>query len=375
MAKQRFALPPTPASVANDPNISQGLKNDFSNYQQTAQNEINTGSFRARHPVASTIGNALIGGALMGPSGAFLMPMLAAKGEQKRVNGIAEAYQNALKNRSEIENNLLNPRMAANRGHSLNQSLENNGIQSPLSDYTQLDPETAKTLLNGYTAGDTYRMMQQDQNTAMHNGMRNALSLIPGAPQSSPVPPVNNGQPYIAAGAEYQQQAPPSPLRPAIYHPPEMLNKGLENQQQILSTALQQAPNYTKLPSEIQKIHSGIMKDLQEGNLAAAHTKLVNLKAKYYPQLTQSVINKNNRPTVGRAPGVIDLMTPQQRAQYAARMAVGPDNSGYESTSVTTDKDGKVLSQTKTTRAKGGVASNTKAVDALVAKYKPNPRR
>ena len=381
--KSTFSLKPLDSDIANDPNVSQSFKTDMGKYYKNAIDEIQSGSFAARHPILNAAKNAVVGGAVMGPAGLFMMPLMGAYNENNRVNGIRDAFQTATKNRSEIEKNLLEPRQAGALGSAVNTAFNNDAYKSPLASGAPVSVQGAEMLLkNSPMVQDQYRNLVNDQkNTAL-----GAVGTMLGQTQT----PYDNTQgqslPPFNASAETTQEV---PLRPYHYVDNSMLQKALDNNQQLLSTGITQAPKYAQLPYDIQKTLSEVLAnnaltgyrnqqtvtEQQRPALIKAQTGEANagasLKNRTDPNLRartlQTTANMGYELYVG---GKFGQPGSPEAIQGLQNFLQQPPSDSF---SVTTDKDGNVTSKTTTSRSRGGSPSNSQAVQGLINKYKKNP--
>lgn len=369
---RKYSLSPLESDISNDPNVSGSFKKDMGKYYQSAINDIQNGSFAARHPLLNTAKNAVIGGALLGPAGLFMLPLAGNINEQNRVNGIRDAFQTAAKNRSEIEKNLLEPRQSTALGGAVTKGFNADAYESPLAPGAPVSVEGAKLLLgNSPMVQNQYRNQINEQNNTASGVIGNMLGQ-----QQTPYDNQSQSLPPFQVGAQTTEEV---PLRPYRYVDNAMLQKGLENNQQLLSAGITNAPKYAQLPFDIQKTIAESQKLAAEGKTEQAKQKLLGLQAQFYPKLTQSEINRNNYHAPSYAP---QATTPGMGYKFYMEGRFGTPGSPKaiqglqnfiqtqpaDTVSVTTDEEGKTKT-TRTSRARGGVASNPQAVAALKKKY------
>lgn len=345
----------------NNPYIPEFTRDAWAQNYKTAAENYNTGSFHARHPVASAGFNALIGALTLNPANIVGVPLAGSAKEATRKNEILDNYRKNNVAISEQQKNLQPTQEAATRGFGLSNLAANAGYQSPFGQYDQVSDSTFKNVLDGIMAGDTAQnaiAMQQDGFKKGWNTGGNMVASLNGqrtAPSPSIAPQA--GEPYLAASAMDQGTVAPPALRPAIYQNPDIVKAGVDNAAKLFETGLKTVPDYTKLPAQVQEI-------LAKVNLTNAQTAT----EKQRPAYVQSQTNENNASTALkiRTPGYTPPNptiaselnklyeggafgqpgTPQAQQAYASILrATG--GGGYETTTnYTRDGEGRVISST-----------------------------
>lgn len=303
---------------------------------QVAQDQMGQ-SFAAKHPILNGVGNAALGAALYGPTGLVLGPMMAKTKEQRRQAGIAEAYRNSVKTLAEVENQLNPVRTNNNIGNTTSAVLQNAGIQSPITENTPINNEFAQTLMNGVTGLDTYDQLLNDQNAQFKKTWNMASGVAEKminrkpdqppapAPSGQPAPMMGQGQmdaseqPQVLNGTA-SRLMPPPPTRLATYANPELLKTGLSNNASILNNTFQNVPAYMKLPSDIKEKLAEVA--LKNAQTSTEQQRPALVQAQTRNENSGASLKDRTDPNL-RAPNIIDLMTPEQRAQYAAVTASG----------------------------------------------------
>jgi hypothetical protein len=355
-------------SDANVSNLPESYRDIAAQLYSTASGQYNTGSFHARHPVASNFINAGIGLLSGNPANIVGTPIAGARQEAQRKLAVSKAYQDAMTALSQQQQNLLPTQEASNRGAALNTLLENSGYQSPLASNSVIDQATVKDILNGVLAEDTANAAMTRQTNALKTGVGIGQEIITGVsrtPAEMKAPAgrdISNGQSAISEDAPLQGNIKKSPLALPQYRNPDIVKAGLDNANASTIAGFNGLPEYQKLPFETQKLIDEAFASNALGKQRQQETITETLK----PLLIRSQVNENNANAslrnrtdpnlrTPRAPNIIDLMTPEQRAAYAARTAAGtnPDD-GYES--VTYDENGKVKATTSSRRIRGGNA-------------------
>lgn len=350
----------------NDPTIPESYRDRTSQLYQDATAQLGN-SFHARHPVLSGFANAGIGLLSGNPAAAITTPIMGNNKEAQRKLGIAEAYKSALATLSGQQKDLLPTQEASSRGHALGGLLQNSGYESPVADYAPIDQATVKDLLNGILAGDTADSAMTRQTNALRTGVGIGQDVLGGQSgmagmqrgMSQPAG-LDTSYPQPTEDSPLQGNVNASPLALPQYRNPDIVKAGLDNANVSTIAGFKGLPEYQKLPFETQKLIDEAMAANALGGLRQQETITERSK----PGLIQSQIQENRAGAslksrtdpnlrTPRAPNIIDLMTPEQRATYAQRTAQGasPDD-GYES--VTYDENGKVKTTSSRRKIRGG---------------------
>lgn len=342
-------------STYSDPGLPAGLRSDISNAYNTAANQYNEGSFRARHPIAGPGLDALIGALTLNPINALMFPMLGQGKEARRKSAISEGFQTYAKNALENQKSadaIAQPRNDAMGNQALidqakSQGLIPSGMNGIPDLYSRslpgMDGEAAApTNVPVYSPGflDSYRKGAfggsdlnyfQDasrQNAAQFYGMSSGVTppavggdATPGA-LTAGVSETNTGQANVPA--------------PFFVSDPGSI---MDNLAKVQTDALTQGQNRYEFDQEAPKRAAEVQKLMAEGRVEEARRLLLGaqtttekqrpglIKAQASEASASAALKNRTDPNLrsggGRAPNVIDLMTPEQRQQYAARTAAG----------------------------------------------------
>jgi YD repeat-containing protein len=369
----------------NDPNLPQSYQDTAAEAYQNAAAQYNN-SFQSRHPKLSTGLEAAAGLVLFGPLGLGLGPLAGQRIEARRKAGVVQDYQNALSTLADQQNKLLPTQQVIGDDNLGITQIQSRGFQAPYQQGAILSPAARQNAIDSATAGADINDAQQQilgTQAASLGNARQAYDSVTGGgvtrgliaqPQNMPaIPGYQN--PYsesnpIQSVVQNDYQA---PLQPYRYTNPDIAKALIPAMAQITNTATTQLPDYVKAPGEVLL---NMAKEEQSRKEADAAQALAGLRGQQtitergVPALNAARANEanssaayNRRRYAGgpaqRAPNVIDLMTPQQRMQYAARVAQGvsPEQAAGEvTTTYQRDAQGRV---TSSTRSRGGTGGTT----------------
>ena len=336
----------------NDASIAQ-TQNAMDAAAQGYQKAYATKSFANAHPILG----GLAGLALMGPAG-LLMPMVAKRNDMQRQADTYAAWQdfekNALANQESMDK-LQGPRNYRNWANSTIQQGQDLGQINPnaqnLDANSYYRPEDIKAITEGTFApaglglNDAIINNQQQQSFGMPGQLPPMATGEIKQPTNKPLPPVGNpgdtqpiqmddgtGGALQAGISRTIKDISPAydPSQLPLFMPNDVINNIQGNQASVANNSLdegqkryqfdQEAP---KRAAEIEKLQAEVTKALADGDLSKAKAAYTRLQTKLLPALTQSEINRNNRPPAGRAPNALEMMTPEQRVKYLQRLAEG----------------------------------------------------
>lgn len=350
--------------------------------QASLKQQLKQGSFIARHPVASNVLFGLAGAGLGAFAGAndpngnnhpFLqaaslglaLPVLANASEKQRKSALIDKYNEVNKNLLEEQSKLDGIAQPRNDAVGLQMLLDKakeqglipnggNGIPDlyprslpPLDgsaapaqpDIPIYSKEFLEAVRKGAFGGSDINYAQNlaRENTSQFYG-------VPSGRMGTSSTPGSVGPNGLQGGVTQENTAQPNIPAPFFVSDPQSI---MNNLQQVQSSALaqgqkryefdQEAP---KRAAEVQKLMIDAQKAASEGRAADALALLREAQRRteqQRPALIRAEANQANaRASLSnrtdpnlraqRAPNVIDLMTPQQRAQYAASTATGKQN-------------------------------------------------
>lgn len=329
----------------NDPYTSQQYQDAVGALNQAFDQSYNSGSIQARHPVASKVGLALMGGLLgaasgapsdqagiTGALGAVVAPMIGGRIERNRQAGVADQYQNQLRTLGEMERNLLPSRQSYGNTGTLGNTLEQMGLKSPVDANTPITADALKLLLDGGSAATSpvpdYQGVINNFKPPGFQGSPSPMGQAPAVTSSGNMEPAGlDTDPALNPAqleASATEQAPPE-LRDYRYKSPALAANENEQVRALTQTLVAQFPNYAKLPYQQQLLIQQAANQQAIAALNQAKTQGQNIQNQYRPQYEKARIGKLNyrTPVQGRAPSHDEFLRNLYGADQLKQMGYG----------------------------------------------------
>lgn len=329
----------------NDPYTSQQYQDAVGALNQAFGQSYNSGSFQARHPVASKVGLALMGGLLgaasgapsdqagiTGALGAVVAPMIGGRIERNRQAGVADQYQNQLRTLGEMERNLLPSRQSYGNTGTLGNTLEQMGLKSPVDANTPITADALKLLLDGGSAATSpipdYQGVINNFKPPGFQGSPSPMGQAPAVTSSGNMEPAGlDTDPALNPAqleASATEQAPPE-LRDYRYKSPALAANENEQVRALTQTLVAQFPNYAKLPYQQQLLIQQAANQQAVAALNQAKTQGQKIQNQFRPQYEKARIGKLNYRTPVRPAQIsaenqlLGLLSPEQKKQAAIK--------------------------------------------------------
>jgi len=344
-----FAAPQLPGNDASTAAMQSSLNNAAQGYQNAYNHE----GWMSRHPILTGIAAT----ALLGPGG-VAMPIRAKMDEAQRKGDVFAAWQefqkNALANQESMDK-MQSGRNARDLGNQFIQRGIDSGTVA--ANTPNLDPNKyyrpedvqffTKTAYNPSNLNFGIQALnnQQQQSFSMPSQLPPMATGEIKQPTNKPLPPVGNPgdtQPIqmddgtggaLQAGVSrtFNDATPPYDINSLpLFMSDEMTKSIFDKVSDVATNGLtqgqdryqfdQEAP---KRAAEIEKLQAEVTQALASGDANKALAAYRRMRTAMEPGLIKSQIAHNMRPPAGRAPNALEMMTPEQRAQYLQRLAAG----------------------------------------------------
>jgi hypothetical protein len=381
-----------PNPYAGQAGVPDGLNTYANSMANAYRSAYGNHSWASQHPILTGIAGLALGG----PAGAIALPMAAKNNDTARHAELLKSFQDFLKNSTENQKNIDD--IAAPRN---NRDMANTGLQTEIN-AGRINPNTPMLNPNAVYSSDYLKDYQerslnpaslglmdslinnQQQQSFNQSSQPSAMARpeMPAATQS--LPPIDGGQEPLRGGVARNYKALNTTYDPNEL-PTSISNTTFGNLQQAQTSAAtnaltvgeqryntdQEAP---KRAAEVAKLYADIQKAASEGRAADALAGLRKLQTVWYPKLTQSEINRNNRPPAGPNPPQPTVASelsrlysmgafgapgsPQAMQTYSAILSKDPETYTTQ-TSYTRDNNGHVVSSSSKRIPAGRGASPT----------------
>lgn len=328
----------------NDPYTSQQYQDAVGALNQAFGQSYNSGSFQARHPVASKLGLALMGGLLgaasgapsdqagiTGALGAVVAPMIGGRIERNRQAGVDDQYQNQLRTLGEMERNLLPSRQSYGRTGNLVRTLEKMGFDGeiPIDPNAPISSGDLKTFLDGGSATlhkppDFQGIISGFQPPGFQ-GSPSPMGQAPAVTSSGNMEPAGLDTDPALNPAQLEASATKQEPRDYVYTNPALVKADEDNVRAVYQTLIQTYPEYAKLPYQQQLLVAQTLVQKQMAEYRNAQTQGQKIQNQFRPQYEKARIGKLNYRTPVRPAQIsaenqlLGLLSPEQKKQAAIK--------------------------------------------------------